>query len=103
MNEVEQLRHPVLERLQADRWQPVGDRLTLNTAETRRLAAILDMTSTRHPRCGRRWPIGPRPTRRFCAGHPPAEPCHCVLNRFTAVIVRYWRGFRIATRRWWNT
>ncbi len=39
---VEQLHHPALERLQADRWQPVGDRLTLSTAETRRLAAILD-------------------------------------------------------------
>ena len=26
-----------------------------------------------------------------------------VILTLTAVIVRYWRGFRIATRRWWNT
>ena len=41
-NEVEQLRHPALERLQAGREQPVGDRLILSAAETQRLAAILD-------------------------------------------------------------
>lgn len=40
--EVEQLRHPALERLQADRKRPVGDCLTLNALEIQRLADILD-------------------------------------------------------------
>ncbi len=40
--EVEQLRHPALERLQAARQQPVGDTLSLSIEETLRLAAILE-------------------------------------------------------------
>lgn len=41
--EVEQLRHPALERLQAaQKSQPVGNSLRLSTEETLRLAAILE-------------------------------------------------------------
>ena len=40
--EVERLRHPALERLQAARRRPAGDRLTLGAEETQRLVAILE-------------------------------------------------------------
>ncbi len=40
--EVEQLRHPALERLQAARQPPIGEALSLSPEETRRLAALLE-------------------------------------------------------------
>lgn len=71
--EVEQLRHPALERLQVERGQPVGDRLTLSAAETLRLAAIFERGFNPSPALRAALANLAQPTRPFPALHwPPA-------------------------------